>query len=284
VKERQWHAATGTLLGTGHTAQYRGERLAEDRERGTVYAVYDPEKGAFRPWKVLEISGNMREPASPYYNCGAGSTQRHDLPDGDILLPVYHKAKDAPHYSTSVLRCTFDGLTLRVADFGAPVSVPIKRGLYEPSVTCFHGRYYLTLRNDDHGYVAVSENGLHYGEPRVWCFDDGEPLGNYNTQQHWVTRPDGLFLVYTRRGADNDHVFRHRAPLFMGQVDPERLCVVRSTERVLVPERGARLGNFGVTEVSQGETWVTVSEWMQPAGCADHGSDNSVYAARILWR
>ena len=66
-------------------------------------------------------------------------------------------------------------------------------------------------------------------------------------------------------------------------MDPERLCILRDTERILVPERGARLGNFQVTEVNPAETWVTVTEWMQPAGCERYGSDNSVYAARILW-
>ncbi len=43
--------------------------------------------------------------------------------------------------------------------------------------------------------------------------------------------PLGGFLVYTRRGADNDHVFRHRAPLFIAQVDPKRLDVIRASER-----------------------------------------------------
>lgn len=66
-----------------------------------------------------------------------------------------------------------------------------------------------------------------------------------------------------RETSNNDHVFRHRAPLFIAQVDPQRLCVIRATERILVPQRGARLGNFGVTDVSQEETWVTVAEWMQ---------------------
>ena len=94
---------------------------------------------------------------------------------------------------------------------------------------------------------------------------------------------DGLFLVYTRRGANNDHVFRHRAPLFIARVDPERLCVLRSTEQVLVPERGARLGNFGVTPVSPYETWVTAAEWMQPRGVEQRGSDNRVWVAKIKW-
>lgn len=93
--------------------------------------------------------------------------------------------------------------------------------------------------------LTTGHDGLCFGKPKPWTYDDGAPLGNYNTQQHWITHSDGLFLVYTRRGAENDHVFRHRAPLFMAQVDPDRLCVIRETERIVVPEWGARLGNFG---------------------------------------
>lgn len=133
------------------------------------------------------------------------------------------------------------------------------------------------------GYVAVSDDGLHFEAPRPWCFDDGSELGNYNTQQHWVSRGDDLYLVYTRRGLDNDHVFRHRAPLLMAQVDPERLQVIRGSEAELVPNRGARLGNFSVTDVGPGETWVVVAEWMQPEGCERYGSDNTIWAVRIIW-
>ena len=78
-----------------------------------------------------------------------------------------------------------------------------------------------------------------------------------------------------------DHVFRHRAPLFMALVDPQRLCVIRATERVLVPERGARLGELwrdGGQLVT--ETWVTAAEWMQPRGVEKRGSDNRV----LGWR
>ncbi|MEE8451573.1 MAG: hypothetical protein V3R99_06645 [Thermoguttaceae bacterium] len=157
------------------------------------------------------------------------------------------------------------------------------RGFCEPSLTRFGDRFYLTLRNDVHGHVTSGRDGLHFDEPKKWRFDDGSELGNYNTQQHWVTHSDGLWLVYTRRGANNDHVFRHRAPLFIARVDPEKLCVIRDTDRVLVPERGARLGNFGVTDVSPDETWVTVTEWMQPRGVERHGSDNSLFVAKIKW-
>lgn len=84
-----------------------------------------------------------------------------------------------------------------------------------------------------------------------------------------LSHSEALFLVYTRVAENNHHVFRHRAPLFMAQVETERLCMLRGTERILVPERGARLGNFGVCHVTPGETWVTVAEVLSPPGCDD---------------
>jgi hypothetical protein len=69
----------------------------------------------------------------------------------------------------------------------------------------------------------------------------------------------------------------------MAQVDPEKLVVLRETERELMPNRGARYGNFGVTQVTSDETWVTDSEWMQPAGVEKYGSDGSLWIACIRW-
>ena len=89
--------------------------------------------------------------------------------------------------------------------------------------------------------------------------------------------------MYTRRGLNNDHVIRHRAPLVIAEVDPRRVTVKRQTERILVPERGTRLGNFGMTDVSPTETWITTVEWMQPVGVAKYGSDNSVFVAKLTW-
>ena len=50
-----------------------------------------------------------------------------------------------------------------------------------------------------------------------------------------------------------------------------------------MPEAGARLGDFGVTDINQEETWVTVSEWMQPEGVEKYGSDGKVWVVRIHW-
>ncbi len=274
----KWHAQSQRLLGIGHTVWYRDNKVMHVRPRGIAYAVYDSETGRWGEWKCVDLPKELR------FQCaGSGSQQRVDLANGDVLVPVYHKEPLAKQYASTVCRCSFDGTTLKYIEHGSELSIPVKRGLYEPSVTQFGDRFFLTLRNDDHGYVASSRDGLRYTDAKRWTFDDGTDLGNYNTQQHWVTHSDGLFLVYTRKGADNDHVFRHRAPLFIAQVDPEKLHVIRSTERILVAERGARLGNFGITDASADETWVTVTEWMQPVGVEKHGSDNTIWVAKIKW-
>ena len=38
--------------------------------------------------------------------------------------------------------------------------------------------------------------------------------------------------------------------------------VVRATEQILIPERGAILGNFGTSAITQNESWVTDAEYM----------------------
>jgi len=280
----QWHKNSRTLLGTGVTVVYTPEwerRYSGRRSMDTAYTVYNPNDNTWSVWQNLE----MPDPEK-FYDCGAGCVQRYDKPDGTILLPVYFRPPGSGNISSvTVVRCTFYGKKLRYLEHGDELSIDIPRGFAEPSLTYHQSSYFLTLRNDRRGYVTKGNDGLHFDQPKPWTFDDGEELGNYNTQQHWVTHSDGLFLVYTRVGADNDHVFRHRAPLFIGRVDPDRLCVIRETEKILVPERGARLGNFGITHVSKDETWVTTAEWMQPhpQEIEKYGADGSVFVARIHW-
>ena len=275
-----WHSHSKKMLGTGHTVAYTKDwKVTNPRPRHTAYSVYDENTGKWNNWQKLQMPDNMK-----FYNSGAGCAQRFDLEDGTILLPISFR----PHGKNSrvtVCRCTFDGEQLNYIEHGSELKIDNNtRGLHEPSVTRFQGEFFMTIRNDEKGFVARSKDGLHFEKYIPWKFDDGAELGSYNTQQHWVTHSEALFLVYTRRGADNNHVFRHRAPLFMAQVDPENLCVIRETETILVPERGARLGNFGVTDISPDETWVTVSEWMQPEGVEKYGSDGSVFVAGIQWK
>ncbi|MBI2424285.1 MAG: exo-alpha-sialidase [Candidatus Hydrogenedentes bacterium] len=276
-----WHAPSGKAIAIGIKVRYRDGVQVYDKPQshGAAYAVYDPKSAQWSAWQFVE----MPDPAGKFYLTGPGCAQWHVEENGDLLLPFYYRAADTEQFSSTVMRCSFDGKTLRYLEHGTEMTVDVERGLVEPSLTRWQGRYYLTIRNDVKGYVTTSMDGLHYDPIRPWLFDDGGELGSYNTQQHWIAHSGGLFLSYTRRGANNDHVFRNRAPLFMAQVDPKTLRVLRATEKALIPERGATLGNSGVANISPTETWVTVSEGVWDDAIRARGAKGATYIAHILW-
>ncbi|WP_435009549.1 SGNH/GDSL hydrolase family protein [Tundrisphaera lichenicola] len=276
-----FHPRSGKVIAVGAQVRYgpRGEQL-EDRPRAhqTAYAVFDPKSGSWTRWRRLEM------PADESFNFARSACAQFVVePDGSVLLPCYiARSADVP-FGVTVVRCTFDGENLSYRDHGDILALDQARGLYEPSLIRSGEHYFLTIRNDLKGYVTSSRDGLHYRPAKAWTFDDGEELGSYNTQQHWLAHQDELFLVYTRRGADNDHILRHRAPLFLAQVDPDRLHVIRATERVIVPERGAELGNFGAASIDDHEFWVTVAEGISNEGARRRGAKGAVFVARVAW-
>ncbi len=259
-----WHAKSGTVLCTGKSFFSKpedadnkagGKRIDLETKQEVAYAVYRPSTDSWSPLRAVEFPKKL-DNGDDFYCVNAGCTQRVDLPNGDVLLPIrYLKGK---LYVSTVILCSFDGEKLVYRKHGTTHTVPVGRGLYEPSLAFYRDKYYLTLRGENAGFVAVSDDGLHFDEPAEWTFDDDKPLGSYNTQQHWLSSPDGLYLVYTRRGADNDQVFRHRAPLFIGRVDTEKRRVLRDTEQIVfpIPEGDGDVGNFGVTKINENEYWI----------------------------
>ena len=231
-------------------------------KRSIVYALWDPKKEDFTPWKRMKLPEHLY--LSIYQN-----GQFHEMADGTILIPGYYfeNENDKPgqnkYSNVTVLRCRFDGTDLHFIEHGSIHTVEENRGMHEPSVIYFKGKYYLTIRNDVRGYVTSSDDGLQYQDPKVWNFDDGEELGNYNTQQKWLKHNDTLYLIYNRRSELNNGVFRSRAPLFIVEVDTEKLVVRRKTERIIFPEKGARMGNFNVANVQDNESWVITGEWLE---------------------
>ena len=275
-----YHAGSGKVIATGKTFNFEGGTKENRRRERVSYAVMNPADGSWGPLLFLEMPAKDHR-GHVIMAANAGNTQRVDLPNGEILLPVRYMADPGKfNYTSVVVRCRFDGERMAYVEHGTELNIPRDRGLYEPSLTR-HGKwFYLTLRADHSGYVTRSRDGLVFEQIREWTFDDGKPLGNYNTQQHWVRIGEGLFLIYTRRGAGNDHVFRHRAPLFIGQVDPDRLCVIRRTERILLPEQGATLGNSGVCHISDHESWITCGEGLLRLGKRKDGL-NKVHVVRV---
>ena len=278
----KWHTSSGKCLNIGSTVGYKKNCL-EYRPCNLQYSIFDKEQ--FRWGQLKELKG-LDLAASYCYN---GGMQRVELENGDILLPVYAVKTKSGQYCSFVARCSFDGENLHAHTTGTVFEINVERGFCEPSVICCKGEYFITLRNDVRGYVARSSDGLNYSAPQPWLFDDGSELGSYNTQQHFVTNADKLFLVYTRRGANNDHMafVRHRAPLFMAEVDIKSLRVIKSSERIVIPDRGAKCGNFDVLHLNDHETWIVEAEWMEerPELISRHyGSDNSIFLARLKWK
>ncbi len=259
----QWLPVNQRLLGMGCTVEYRDHlRVNHPLRHEVAYAFYDAECLCWSQPRMLEIPNRKV--------CSAGCIQWVELPDGDLLVPVTWKSDTAASHYVSVFRCRLRDDELMMLEEGPKLSLPFARGFVEPSLIEFGGQFWLTLRNDFGAYVAVSRDGLHYPKVVPWHFCNGRPLGSYNTQQHWARMGEQLFLVYTRSGFDNDHIVRHRAPLLMAEVDPMRLCLRKETEQVVVPERGAPLGNFGVSQNGPEEVLICVSEWMENAGSWNH--------------
>ncbi len=56
-----------------------------------------------------------------------------------------------------------------------------------------------------------------------------------------------------------------------------------STEKVLVPERGATLGNFGAATINKSESWVTVAEGVWNNDARKRGAKGALLVARVIW-
>lgn len=239
------------------------------------YILRDPETGHY--------VGDLRPLPLPFECISAvPHGQVFEYENGDLQLSFYLRPKGVIKPLAMTVRYRYENDALSIVEAGKVVDYPLAaRGLSEPSVAKLGEKYYMTLRTDEQGLLATSDDGFAFAEPTPWKWDDGSVLQNYNTMQRWIRHKDRLFLAYTRRGANNDHVFRHRAPIFMAAFDPENQCLVKSSEVILVPELGARLGNFTVAEISDKEFWLLTAEWMQPAGCEKYGSDNSIWIAKV---
>lgn len=258
----EYHAPTRTVLAMAHNVYYKDGKLARPNEqRWPVYAVRSPQ-GSWSRVRKLEWS-DPEATAIYTSNC----SQRVTLPGGDILVPLSHGPLGRMDRGVTVIRCSFDGETLRVRAKGNTLRLSVGRGLLEPSLAHLDGVFYMTIRAENgQGFVTRSSDGLDWAPMVPWTFDDGEPIAMSTTQQRWLPHGDGLFLVYTRRDASNANVMRWRAPLWMAEVDRKRLALRRSTERVVIPMNadGVRdaaavehQGNFHTTAISPSESLVS---------------------------
>lgn len=275
----QLHHKSNKILATGVTVYYKDSAQFSPSPRETCYFSYNTLTSAWTSWKTLKMPDRPE-----FYHSSVGCSQWVDLPNGDILLPIYFlQDSSVTKYSVTVLRCHFDGKDLTYIENGNYLQCERERGFVEPQLIEFNSKYYLSLRNDINGFVCASDDGLHYDEPVEWMFNDSTFVWTENTQQHWVKSPRALFLVYTSSHREESaNVYRGGAPLFMAQFDEKKMCLLKETEQIIVPNNGAALRNFGACEISESESWVTASEEMRQ-GSKALGARGRVYLVKINW-
>lgn len=277
----EYHAASQQVLAMGHSVYYKGGRFYRDQPpRTPTYLVRDP-RGQWSTPRVLEWD-DPRGALIYTPNCA----QRATLDDGEILMPCSFGA-DRNGRSVAVFRLRLEGDVLSIRAIGNELKSKTGRGFLEPSIAKHGGTYFLTLRAEDgHGHVTTSRDGLEFAPPKAWAWDNGDPIAMSTTQQRWLPHARGLFLVYTRKDASNERVFRWRSPLYLAQVDLDKLCLIRSTERIAIPMSASgetpdaveQLGNFHTTAASASESWITVGAFLPKTFRGD------TWLARVTWK
>ncbi|MCA9040994.1 MAG: hypothetical protein KDA65_11650, partial [Planctomycetaceae bacterium] len=149
-----WHAPTRKVLAVGAEVRYneQGDQLSDvKRAHQTIYSVYDPKTHSWSNLRRITMPEDDKFDFA-YSACAQWLT----LPDGTILLPFYFGESDKQPCQFTVARFQFDGEQLEYLEHGTEIRLDVDRGLVEPSITFFQGRFYLTLRNDQKGYVTTS--------------------------------------------------------------------------------------------------------------------------------
>ncbi|MCF6175738.1 MAG: glycoside hydrolase [Victivallaceae bacterium] len=255
-----YHQTTDTVIAIGCNTYYGAvKQIIEDRDfnpaehrQAPIYAI----RYADGSWSERKI---LNHPFfTECYNWRVASAQLAILPNGEMIIPIYcapTQAKGAD--SVITLHCSFDGENITVEKLGKRVdSGDCTSYFVEPSVVYFANKFILTLRTgEERAYMAISDDGLNWNKVSSWHWDDGEPLLTTNTQQHWLQLKDKLYLVYTRSADDNQDVMRWRAPLFMAEVDVDRLVLKRDTEQIALPlvrknNIAYVMGNFHVSTIN----------------------------------
>ncbi len=280
----EYHKTTQTVLAVGHNGYYRNGKLFDtlglDRDeakrlgmqRFPIYAIRDV-NGCWsitrRKLEVPELSD-----ASCY---GCGCSQRVILPDGKIIIPSVIGYWNRRDMMVTSLLCDFNGKDLTFLKLGNILENSVERGLLEPSIIEFHGKYYMTIRaEDERGYASVSDDGLNWGKIKNWQWEDGTPLFMSTTQQHWLKLGGELYLIYTRKSHLNTELFRWRAPLFIAKFDPVKFCLKKCSEQIVLPMHGnsalpktiGLTGNFHPLSISDTEAVVIAGEERSEMGFA----------------
>ncbi|THF76242.1 sialidase family protein [Cohnella fermenti] len=265
-----YHALSGKVLLLGMAQSY--DANFAKKQTYPAYAVYDPSTGTWSDdWQLFGWP--------PVYGHAGSSYPYIEESTGDVLWPIHSISGSG---ALQVVTASFDGTSLVYKSASGTVSNTGSNGNrsgIEASLAKFGGQYFMTSRDDTNNRLTKSADGLVWQPAVDLLWEDGTSVaGSMNTQMHWLTRPDGLYLVYTRQDEVNSDLFRYRAPLWMARIDPATLRLQKDTERNVMPNTTdrAQLGNFGTLDISPELSIVTSNEWKSLL-------PNSTIVSRIWW-
>ena len=271
----------GKVIVIGCATFYKGNTLsvlAKDKKNQkpvehkaiSYYAVWSPESGKWSKRYTLELPGVDTKRYS------AACTQIAIRKDGKIIVPLYLDINVKVEHQSPIHRMRFGAMTalydykdgiLKFAGKSNILSIPVKRGMCEPSVVeLADNTYAMTIRAEDKNmYCSTSSDGINWSQPRPWRWqEDNNAVITDSTQQHWVKLGKKVFLVYTRFDGSNDKITRYRAPLYIAEALPDKAQLIKAGEKVVFPRATmngveALLGNFHCTQINGNAALVSDS-------------------------
>ncbi len=263
-----YHPQTGKVLVLGNCVGYTSYGTPKVKLTGLrfpAYAVYDP---ATKKWtENYEVLLDQEEA-----NTTSGFPWIEE--DGTLLWPCN---------GGQVLKATFDGVKLQIVGRSPRIEGLGKqaRNTGEYHLTKLGAKYFIAMRCPDQNRIAVSADGQKFETAVPLSWDDGTVVASMATQMRWVRQQGRLYLVYTRVDDSSKGIFRNRAPLWMAELDTEKLCLKKATEVTAVPVSPGRddLGNFGTTYVNDDLSLVTTSEFGRTKG-----SNSRVYVTKVSYK
>ena len=222
-----YHAPTGKLLAIGCSVRYspKGAQLADTKRFSqTAYAVYDAHTNRWTKWQTLQL------PSDDKFNMARCACAQW-IVDSDGTLLVAHLLRARRRCA-----CFGDRCPRQVRRPEAHLPRARRRALAQR-----RPRPLRAVNRQMPGpllahYPQRSQRLRHRRQGRPPLRPRSNP-GRSTTapssaattpQQHWLAHGDGLFLCYTRRGANNDHIPRNRAtPVHGTSRSPETLRPAR---------------------------------------------------------
>ncbi|MEI9806614.1 MAG: sialidase family protein [Bacteroidota bacterium] len=228
-----------------------------------------------------KLAKNDTFPVPASFSLGHAWASPYLFSDSNTLIQAF-TTKEGIRNSVQSIIIKKEGNLFKPVHISNAWSVEKGRGLYEPHMAEYKGKYYMSVRAEDgHGYLLVSDDkGYTWSKPVPWKWDDGTDIPMNQTMTKLLSHSNGLVLVYTRITPDNGKTFRNRAPLFCADIDVNTLQLKKATEIAVVPDKGFCVGTFWVWPINQEESYIATAEWPRDGRL----TNGDVWLVKVKWK